>query len=147
MISDFYPFRDNQKVTAAQWNELMTAIQDGSFFLDVAPIADQIYSLANRVTAVEERLNVLEPIQAFQRKRLQYQLTSHQTRIELEEVPRLDSEMVALNGTILSKSGIPLGFNGDYTVDGNVINLSTAWQPLIVDGDMVVVNYEFEVVE
>ena len=33
-IPDFFPFHDNQKVTAAQWNELFEAISNGEFFTD-----------------------------------------------------------------------------------------------------------------
>jgi hypothetical protein len=144
-VHDFWPFHDNQKITASQWNELMVSIQNGSFFLDTAPIADQINSLSARQTALELRVGELEALKSYQHKTMQYQLAQHQVRIELENPARLDSEILALNGTVLSKNGIPLGFVGDYAIDGNVITLNDAWIPLVAEGDMLVVNYEFEV--
>ena len=144
-VSDFYPFRDNQKITAAQLNEIFTEIQNGNFFLDVAEIGYQINSLATRVSAIEVRMDNLEAQISYQRKRQQFTMSLHQTRIELEDVPRLDSEIVAINGAVCSKSGIPTGFVGDYSITGQVITLNPLWAPQIIAGDIVVVSYEFEV--
>ena len=144
-ISEFYPFKDNQKVTAAQWNELFLAIQTGQFFLDTDSIAADLNSLAKRVEALEIRMDDIESVQAFQRKRQQIVAVAGQVRYEMEDVPRLDSEWISLNGQVLSKTGIPASFTGDYTLDLNVITLNPAWEPLIKAGDIVVISYEFEV--
>ncbi len=144
-ISDFYPFKPNQKVTNEQWNELFTAIQNGTFFLDVEPIAKQLNSISTRVEALEIRMDNVEQTLAYQRKREQFVTEIHQQFVDLEDVPRLDSEMVFLNGQAMSKSGIPYGFVGDYSIDGRRITFNPAWHPQILAGDVIVVEYEFEV--
>ena len=144
-IDDFYPFVDGQRITAAQWNELFGAIQNGSFFLDTTPISEQLTSLADRVTALELRVNELEYIQKWRMMREQFVLEDHQSYVQLTHTPLLDSENPVLNGMSLAKDGIPLGFTGDYYMDGSRVQFTDPRKALVVNGDQIVVIYQFEV--
>jgi hypothetical protein len=124
MISDFYPFTDGQKITAAQWNEIFGAVQDGTFFLDTTPISDSIATLADRVTALELRVDNLELVRAWRTNREQFILTAGQTYLQLTHTPILDTEVPVLNGMTLAKNGIPLGFVGDYYMDGSRVQFT-----------------------
>jgi hypothetical protein len=144
-ISDFYPFVDGQKITAAQWNELFGAVASGALFNDDTFIGGQIEALANRVTALELRMDYLYNLRARQRKRQQFVLTQGQTTIVLDNVPMVDSEMVSVNGQVWSKTGIPEGFVGDYSISEKTISINPDQAINIVAGDVFVVSYEFEV--
>ena len=144
-ISDFYPFQPGVAVTAAQWNELMQAVQSGEFFLDAAPIATQLNGIAARISSLELQVARLNTTTAYQKMRDQFSLAAQQVVVTLDETPRLDSEVVFLNGAAMSKSGIPVGFTGDYSISGSTITFNPEWQPQIRAGDMVVVSYEVAV--
>ena len=144
-ISDFYPFQDNQKVTAAQWNALFTAIANGEFFLDESFVSEEIQNLAARVTSLEIRIDYIYNLKARQRKRQQFILTDNQESVMLDSVPLIDSETVSLNGQVWSKSGIPEGFVGDYSLSGKTLTFNPEQSTLMVAGDIFVVTYEFEV--
>jgi hypothetical protein len=146
MISDFYPFQDNKKVTAAMWNELITAIQNGSFFLDETVIGGEIHSLVDRVEALELRMDYQESIKAWRTIREQFILTENQEYVQLTHTPLLDSENLILNGISLAKNGIPLGFVGDYYVEGSRIQFTAERILNIEAGDQLVIIYQFEVV-
>lgn len=144
-IEDFFPFVDGQRITAEQWNELFTAIRNGSFFLDTTPISEQIVSLSDRVTALELRVGELEQIQKWRMMREQFVLTDHQSYIQLSHTPLLDSEDPILNGMSLAKNGIPVGFLGDYYMDGSRVQFTDERKAEIFAGDQVVVLYQYEV--
>lgn len=144
-IGDFYPFSDNQKVTAAQWNELFTAIANGSFFTDATAVGAQIATLEARVTALENRVDAIASLKYRQRKRQQFVLSAAQGTIVLDNVPMTDSEIVAVNGQIWSKTGIPAGFVGDYSISERILTINPEQAINIVAGDVLVVTYEFEV--
>lgn len=144
-IEDFYPFRDNQKITAAQWNELIDAIRDGSFFLDETAIGTEIHTLTDRVEALELRMDHVELIRTWRTIREQFVLTEHQEYVQLTHTPILDTEQPVLNGMTLSKNGIPMGFVGDYYMDGSRVQFTAERALNIVAGDQLVVIYQFEV--
>ena len=146
MISDFYPFTDNKKVTATQWNELIEAIRNGSFFLDETVIGGEIHSLVDRVEALELRMDYQESIKAWRTIREQFILTENQEYVQLTHTPLLDSENLILNGISLAKNGIPLGFVGDYYVEGSRIQFTAERILNIEAGDQLVIIYQFEVV-
>jgi hypothetical protein len=57
----------------------------------------------------------------------------------------MDSEILAINGMILSRSGLPTGFVGDYSISGSLIMFNPILALQIVDGDMLVISYHYEV--
>jgi hypothetical protein len=144
-ISDFYPFQPNQKVTTEQWNELFAAIANGEFFLDGTYVSEQIKTLADRVTSLEGRMDYLYSLKARQRKRQQFVLENNQGTVVLDEAPMLDSEIISYNGSNWSKTGIPMGFTGDYSLSERTITINPDNATQIIDGDVLVVTYEFEV--
>ncbi len=144
-INDFYPFEDGQVITAAEWNELFSAIADGSFFTASSPISDQISTLADRVAALEARMNGVASMILRQRAREQFVLSANQASIVLSNAPVLDTEMVAVNGQVWSKTGVPTDFVGDYSLTGNTITFNPEQVVNIAAGDVVVITYDFEV--
>ena len=145
MISDFYPFQPNQKVTAEQWNELFAAVADGSIFLDTSAISTQISTFATRLSAAEIELVFLREKLGRNSKREQFVLTAGQTIVTLQTPPLQDSEMYALNGSSLSKSGYPLGFVGDLTLSGAIITFNPELSNQIKAGDVFVAWYQYNV--
>lgn len=144
-IEDFYPFTAGKKVTADQWNELIEAIRNGSFFLDNTIISGEIATLADRVTALELRMDQQEAVKGWRMIREQFVLSENQDFIQLSNTPLLDSENLVLNGVSLAKNGIPLGFEGDYYMDGSRIQFTPERILNIEAGDQIVVLYQFEV--
>lgn len=144
-IQDFYPFKDNQKISAAEWNELLAAIASGEFFTDEAVVSESIQGLAARVSSLEARVDYLYGLKARQRKRQQFILAANQASVVLDNVPMLDSETVSLNGQVWSKTGIPEGFFGDYSLEERTITINPEQSINIAAGDVLVVTYEFEV--
>ena len=144
-ISDFYPFQPGQVVTPAQWNEMFTAIQNGSFFLDTTPISDQIKTLADRVSALELRVTNLEHQKSKITVREQFTLIQNQTYVQLTHTPVLDTENTVLNGMSLAKNGIPLGFVGDYYMSGSKVMFTSERILNVFNGDLCVVIYQYEV--
>lgn len=144
-IQDFYPFNDGQKITAAQWNELLDAIRDGSFFLSDAGIGNQIQNLEDRVVVLEQEVAFLKGYNARSFIRAQFELTLGQASVDMVDVPILDSEMVHLNGLMLSKTGVPAGFVGDYSLSGSIITFNPELKNQIVAGDILTIVYQKEV--
>ena len=142
-VNDFYPFRPNQKVTVEQWNELFDEIRSGYFFLDDTPISGMIYTLNQRVTAIELRMDTLEAFRNRNWQKHQEPLIAGQTQVTLAHPPVLDSEFVHLNGICLSKTQVDYGFVGDYTLDGAVITLHPDVAIEVLEGDVLNVCYQY----
>jgi len=146
MALDFLPFEEGQTITPEDLNALVGAIQDGSIFVGTSFVGDLVSTLGDRVTALEARTDVLEAVQAKQRAREQFSLTAGQSVINIAKVPLLDSESVSLNGINLSKTGLPVGFVGDFSLSGSVITINTELAATVEVGDILIVMYDFEVV-
>jgi hypothetical protein len=144
-INDFYPFQPNKKVTLEQWNELFEAIADGSFFLQGAPIADLVATLASRVAALEQSMAFLSALKGRNFAKKNAVLADLQSQVTLTHTPVLDSEQVFLNGVALTKTGVDIDFIGDYSVDSMVITLHPDVAREIAAGDILSVTYQYEV--
>jgi len=146
-MADYYPIETGQTITPTLWNSLVEAIQNGSIFSDASFIGEQVATLGSRVTALEDRVTVLEGYQARQTKREQKVLTAGQSTITLANPPLIDSELLIINTCVMAKTGIPTGFVGDYSLPAgsSTITLNSQLAMQIVDGDLAVIVYEYEV--
>lgn len=142
-ISDFFPFTTGAVLTVDQWNELFNAIRDGSFFDSDAPISGTVASLAERVRVLEQEIAVLKDVQAKLSMREQLVASAKQSIFNLGKAPISDSEVVALNGVVLARTGTSADFVGDYSLDGKVITLAQDVYDLVVSGDVLNVSYQY----
>lgn len=147
MALDFYPFKEGDRLTPAVLNAFVESIMDGSIFSSTATnfVASTMATIGARVTSVEARLVVVEALQAKSRIREQVVLTLNQPSFTLSKTPLIDSEMISLNGMSMSKSGLPIGFVGDYSISGRVITINPELANQILDGSIVVAAYEYAI--
>jgi hypothetical protein len=145
MALEFLPFEEGQIITADDLNALIGAIQNGSIFIVPSALGTQLNTLGSRLNSSEARLDILESFIARQTQREQFTLTIGQSIINLSKTPLLDSEVPALNGLFLAKSGVPVGFSGDYSISGSQITLVPELASLVESGDIFIISYEFEV--
>lgn len=145
MALDFYPWQPGQTIKAEDLNELVRAIQDGTIFLNTTYLSEQLSTTSTRLNGLEQRVTFLESQAALLSIREQFTLAAAQGIINLSKTPSLDSEIVILNGLSLSKSGIPLGFVGDYSLAGSTLTLNPDLATQVVAGDILVVVYRYEV--
>lgn len=145
MALDFLPFQTGQLITADDLNALVAAIQDGSIFLNVSYITTQLSTTGVRLTDLEARVAYLESLQASLAIRDPFILAAGQSVVNLAKTPILDTETLFLNGAGLAKTGIPIGFVGDYTISGSVITFNSELATQILDGDQLAVCYRYEV--
>lgn len=145
MALDFYPFKDGQVLKAEDLNELVRSIQDGTIFLNTTYISEQLSNAGTRLTGIEQRVSYLESLSASLFMREQKVLSSGQLTVGLEKPPILDSELLFINGISLSKTGVPLSFVGDYSISGSTITFNTELASQLVDGDIFVIQYRYEV--
>ena len=145
MSLDFLPFEDGQVITASDLNALVQSIQDGTIFLSTTIISGQLQTMSTSIINLDTRVGYLESLMAQLPIREQFSLTAAQGTINLSKAPLLDSELVFLNGLSLSKSGVPVGFVGDYSVSGSSIVLDAELSSQVIDGDMLVIQYRYEV--
>lgn len=145
MALDFLPFKSGQTITAEDLNALVGAIQDGSIFAPGNVVGDLIGPLGDRVTALEFQVSNLAHVQATQNQHEQIPLTALQSVINLEKTPTIDGELVFLNGMALYKNDLIPAAVHDYTISGKVITLDPALAAQIVDGDLLLVAYEYVV--
>lgn len=145
MSLDFYPWKEGQVIKSKDLNALVEAIQDGTIFLNTTYISDQLSTTSSRLTGLEDRVTYLESLNATLGMREQIVLTAGQGIIGLSKTPILDTELLFLNGISLSKSGVPSGFIGDYTLSGSTLTFNTELSSQIVAGDMLVVSYRYGV--
>jgi hypothetical protein len=145
MSFNFYPFKEGDRLTPDVLNNLVESIMDGSIFSTSASslVASTMATMGARVTSVEARLVVVENEQAKSGIREQFVTTLHQGTLTLSKTPLLDSEMVSINGMNLSKSGIPSGFVGDYSISGRVITFNTELANQIPADAVLVVVYDY----
>lgn len=144
MALDFLPFREGQVLKAEDLNALVTAIQDGTIFLNTSYISEQLSNSGTRISGLESRVTYLESLISEISIREQFSLSSGQSIVGLSKTPNLDTELIFLNGLSLSKSGVPNGFIGDYSISGSTITFNTELASQIEAGDMLVVKYSYE---
>jgi hypothetical protein len=140
-----YPLTAGQKVTAELFNSLIAAIQDGSIFTSVSFVGDLVTALNTRMATLEGRVDVLELGHSYVFARNQYTLAVGQQTVLLDQVPRLDSEQLFLNGQALAKDNIPVGLSADYTLSGRTVTFTHDLSLQIIEGDRLVVTYAYEV--
>lgn len=139
-----FPISAGQLITPDLLNQLVAAIQDGSIFTSVSFVSDLITTLDTRVSALESQVAVLELRQAFSNIREQLAPTPGQTTVVLSHPPILDSEHIYLNGISLMKSGIPPGFVGDYTINGNIITFGNSVALSFLTTDQIAILYQYK---
>jgi hypothetical protein len=145
MALTFLPYKPGQTITAADLNALVQAIQDGTIFLDTTYVSSGLAANSSAILALSNRVTTLESIQARVDIREQLALVAGQSIIGLSKTPLLDSEVVSLAGVMLSKSGIPLSFVGDYSISGSTLTLNSQLAGLVEDGDLLIVKYTYGV--
>ena len=141
MALDFLPFETGQTITADDLNQLVTAIQDGTIFLNTTFISEQLATSSSRLNALESSVALLEAQQTVLAIREQFTMTSGQAIVNLSKTPVLDTELLSLNGLSLSKTGVPISFVGDYSVAGSTITFNVELASQILDDDLLVVTY------
>jgi hypothetical protein len=145
MALDFYPYQPGQVLTADDLNALVAAIQDGSIFTTVSFVSSMVTTLDARVTTLEDQIPELQAKLGVLFKKKQISLTTGQSIIGLDNVPMIDSEIIALNGVVLAKTGTPIGFVGDYVISGSTVTLATELALQIINGDRLVITYAYNV--
>lgn len=143
MALEFYPWQTGQVVKAEDLNELVEAIQNGSIFLNTTFITEQLNTNDSRITGLEDRVSYLETLQGLISIREQFVMTTGQALVNLSKVPSLDTELISLNGLSLSKTGVPVGFSGDYSLSGSTLNFNVELSSQIEAGDILVVTYRY----
>jgi hypothetical protein len=143
MALDFFPFQEGQVLEASDLNELVEAIQDGTIFINTTFISSQLSTASSRLNGLEARVTLLESLQATLSMREQVELSAGQGAVNLSQVPILDTELLFLNGMSLAKSGIPIGYVGDYSLSGSTITFNTELSSQILAGDVLVVQYRY----
>ena len=143
MALDFLPFEEGDKITPAKLNALVAAIMDGSIFTEDASnsIGEIMGAVHNELTSLEGRVTVLEEHGNSRPFREQFTLTAGQTSQSISKVPDTDSEIVSLNGQVLSKTGVPLGFIGDYTLINRTFNFHIDVSQRVETGDTLIISY------
>ena len=144
MALDFYPWQEGQVIKAADLNKLVESIQDGTVFLNTTYISEQLSSTSTRLNGIEDRVSFLEGQQGLLNIREQFVMVLGQTLVNLSQTPVLDGELLFLNGLSLSKSGVPVGFVGDYSLAGSTVTFNTELSSQIVAGDILVAMYRYE---
>lgn len=140
-----YPLTAGQKITAEFMNELIAAIQDGSIFTSTSFVSDLITTLDTRVATLENQVSALVPVLEVRAQREQILLTAAQASVTLTKPPTMDSDILSFNGQVLSRTGTPAGFVGDYSISGSLITFNPSFSLQIEDGDILVVSYHYEV--
>jgi hypothetical protein len=144
-LDDFYPFVDGQPVTAAQWNFLFGLIASGEFIVGGTALGDELANMSGRLTVLEQEVAYLKQLKSKQSKREQFVLTAGQTLVDLQNPPILDSEVISIEGVFMSKTGLPVGFVGDYSINGATITINPELTSNIEGGEIMVVVYQYEV--
>jgi len=147
MALDFLPFKEGDKLTPAVLNELVGSIRDGSIFTESAEnvVGDVMTTVSDDTHSLEARVTILESSMPGRMTREQFTLTDLQESQAISKVPVVDSELVFLNGQLLSKTGVPLGFVGDYTLTNRTFAFNPEVYARIVAGDVLVVTYWYGV--
>jgi hypothetical protein len=126
-------------------NSLILSIQDGSIFTSPSYVADLVTTLDGRVDVLEDEVAALNLGHIYVFAREQFVLTVGQSAVTLEKTPKIDSEQVFLSGAALSKTDIPSGYEGEYSISGSTITLSNTIALNVQDGDGLIVTYAYEV--
>lgn len=143
MALSFYPWQPGQVIKAEDLNELVESIQNGSVFQNTTYVTEQLNTNDTRINGLEDRVTYLETLQGLFNIREQFVLTTGQALVNLSKVPALDTEIPALNGLLLAKTAVPIGFTGDYSLSGSTLNFNVELSSQIVDGDVLVVVYRY----
>ena len=145
MALEFYPWHEGQVIKAKDLNDLVESIQNGTIFLNTTYISSQLNTSSTRLNGLEARVTYLESLQAFLSIKEQAVLTAGQSFIGLAHAPILDSEIIAIGGQMLAKTGVPSGFVGDYTISGSTLTFNPELASQIEAGETLVIHYRYEV--
>lgn len=142
----FLPFVDGVPILAADLNQLVQSIIDGTIFSATATgvVPAIITPLSASVATLQAQVANLQSFVRLISYRQQFQMTSGQSTISLSKLPVLDSELVFLNGISLSKDDLPPGYIGDYKISGSLITLDPAVSVAILSTDVIEIVYQSE---
>jgi len=140
-----FPIPPGTLITAELLNQLVASIEDGTIYSQSSFVGDLVTTLETRVATLEAEVAVLEAEHSTVSIREQFQLSAAQGTIPLSHTPQMDAELVFFNGLSLAKSGVPLGFSGDYSISGSTLTLASSLAPQVVAGDLLVVVYRYQV--
>jgi len=146
MSLSWYPITEGKTITSHMLNEMIESIENGSIFAPGNITGDLVRGLAQRVTVLEAKVAVLELQQRISSQREQFILSALQNTVDLIRVPSIDTEILTLNGLVLSRDNQPSGTTGDYVIVGSVITLTSQLASQIIDGDRLCAIYDYEVI-
>ena len=141
-IEDFFPFRDGQVVTTAQWNELISKIFDGSAIASPGTIGN----LDDRVTALESRVNALSSLAGNILVKEVIRLSPGQTTITLHSNVIPGSEVIFFDSIMLIKQDSQNNEEGDYYMEDNVIFFTPSMVADISGNEYLVMLYRSKVI-
>lgn len=141
---DFLPFVEGEVLTPAILNALVDAIADGTIFTSATELTEALSTMGQRLDLIEDRVTALEALNKYSSIREQFTLTESQATVALSKAPRLDSELLFLNGVGLNKDDVPSGFVGEYSLAGSTIALGPGLIAQIAAGDILAVKYDYQ---
>lgn len=143
MAISWYPLQPGELFTAEKINELVAAIQDGSVFTSVSFVSSLVTTLDTRVSSLEAQVALLNQTLERTSIRQQFVMAAGQNVVTLTQAPILDSEWVSLNGMSLAKSGVPVGYSADYSINGTTLTLTNELALQVQADDVLVVKYDY----